>query len=142
MDLGLEGKTALVTGASSDGIGRAIAKALAAEGVQLCVAARRRELLEELAAEIVAAGGRKPYVVAVDLLQDDGPSKLAQEALAGLGSIGILMNCAGGGGGRFSIDTPEETWVREVNLNFMSVRKLTMAVVPDMIKHKWGRIVS
>ena len=142
MDLGLEGKTALVTGASSQGIGRAIAKALAAEGVQLCIAARRRELLDQLAGEIVAAGGKKPHVVAIDLLDDEGPSKLAQEALAALGSIGILMNCAGGGGGRFAIDAPEELWEREVNLNFTSVRKLTLAVVPDMIKHKWGRIIS
>lgn len=142
MDLGLEGKTALVTGASSQGIGRAIAKALAAEGVQLCVAARRRELLDQLADEIVAAGGRKPHVVAVDLLQDDGPKKLAQEALAGLGRIGILMNCAGGGGGRFAIDTPEEVWAREIMLNYTHVRKLTLAVVPDMIKHKWGRIIN
>jgi 3-oxoacyl-[acyl-carrier protein] reductase len=142
MDLGLEGKTALVTGASSHGIGRAIAKALAAEGVQLCVAARRRELLDELAGEIVAAGGKKPCVVAVDLLNEDGPAKLAQQALAGLGRIGILMNCAGGGGGRFAVDTPEEVWVREVNLNFTSVRKLTLAVVPDMITNNWGRIIS
>lgn len=142
MDLGLEGKTALVTGASSHGIGRAIAKALAAEGVQLCVAARRRELLDELAGEIVAAGGKKPCVVAVDLLQEDGPGKLAQQALAGLGRIGILMNCAGGGGGRFAIDTPEEVWAREIMLNYTHVRKLTLAVVPDMIKHKWGRIIN
>ena len=142
MEMGLDGKTALVTGASSQGIGRAIAKALADEGVHVCIAARRRELLDQLADEIAATGGTKPHVVAVDLLHDNGPTKLAQEALAALGRIGILMNCAGGGGGRFAIDTPEETWAREVNLNFTSVRKLALAVVPDMIKHGWGRIVS
>ena len=142
MEMGLEGKTALVTGASSQGIGRSIAKALAAEGVQLCIAARRQELLEQLAEEIVAAGGRRPHVVPADLLQEDAPAKLAQEALARMGSIGILMNSAGSGGGPYSIDTPEDVFEREVTLNFTSVRQLTLAIVPDMIKHKWGRIVN
>ena len=142
MDFELDGKTALVTGASSQGLGRAIAKALAAEGVQLCIAARRRELLDQLAEEITAAGGRKPHVVAVDMLQEGGPAQLANQALAALGRIDILMNCAGGGGGKFSIDTPEEIWAREMLFNFTMVRQLTLAVVPGMIKHQWGRIVS
>jgi len=68
MDLQLQGKTALVTGASM-GIGRAIAKGLAAEGVALCVAARRRDLLEALREEIVGAGNRAPHIVEADLLR-------------------------------------------------------------------------
>jgi 3-oxoacyl-[acyl-carrier protein] reductase len=142
MEMGLEGKTALVTGASSQGIGRAIAKGLAAEGVQLCIAARRRELLDQLAEEIVAARGKKPHVVPIDLLERDAPARLAQEALAKLGNIGILMNCAGGGGGHFGINASEELWEREANFNFTMQRKLMLAVVPDMIKNKFGRIVS
>ena len=66
MDLGLKGKTALVTGASI-GIGRGIALALAREGVRLAVVARRGNLLEELAGEIVAAGGTKPVLIVEDL---------------------------------------------------------------------------
>lgn len=142
MDLELTGKTALVTGASSLGIGRAIANALAAEGVRLCITARRRELLDELAAEIVAAGGKKPHVVALDIMAEDGPARLASEALAGLGRIDILANCAGGGGGKFAIDTPEATWQREITLNYTRVRQLTLSVVPGMVKNKWGRIIS
>ena len=61
MDLQLKGKTALITGASA-GIGRAIAKGLAAEGVKVCGAARRREPLEELSKEIIAEGGIQPAI--------------------------------------------------------------------------------
>ena len=67
MDLQIANKTALVTGAST-GIGRGIAKALAAEGVHVAIAARRTSLLHELAAEIVADGGQSPVVIACDLL--------------------------------------------------------------------------
>lgn len=142
MDLELSGRAALVTGASSQGIGRAIAMALATEGVRVCVAARRRSLLDERAAEIVAAGGKKPHVVAIDIMDEDGPRKLAQEAMDGLGRIDILANCAGGGGGKFAVDTPEETWLREITLNYTRVRQLSLAVVPGMMEHKWGRIIN
>jgi 3-oxoacyl-[acyl-carrier protein] reductase len=142
MDLQLEGKTALVTGASSQGIGRAIAKGLAAEGVKLCISARRRELLDQLSGEIVSAGGKQPQIAVVDLMREGAPQELAQEALQGLGRIDILVNSAGRGGGKFSIADPEEKWVKEITLNYTRVRQLILAVLPDMIKHKWGRIIN
>ena len=142
MNLELEGKTALVTGASSEGIGRAIAKGLAAEGVELCIAARRRELLEQLACEIAAAGKKQPHIVAVDLMMDNGPRLLAQQAIRGLGRIDILVNCAGGGGGKFSIADPEEKWAKEITLLYTRVRQLILAVLPGMMEHKWGRIIN
>ncbi len=140
MDLQLTGKTALVTGASQ-GIGRAIAKALAAEGVRVCIAARRRELLEELAREIVTAGGPTPHVAPVDVLAEGAPQALAQEALKALGRIEILINCAGGSR-PLGIDAPDEKWHEAMTLNFTRVRQLSHAVFPDMIKHGWGRIVN
>ncbi len=139
MDLQLTGKTALVTGASQ-GIGRAIAKALAAEGVRVCIAARRRELLEQLAQEIVAAGGAAPHIAAGDVMAEGSPQKLAQEALQALGRIDILINCAGGSR-PLAIDAPDEKWHEAMTLNFTRVRQLTHAVFPVMIKHGWGRIV-
>jgi 3-oxoacyl-[acyl-carrier protein] reductase len=138
MDLQLKGKTALVTGASQ-GIGRAIAKGLAAEGVKVCIAARRRELLEALAREIVAAGGAQPQIVNVDIMEEGAPQKLAQAALTGLGQINILINCAGGSRS-LPIDAPEEKWTEAMTLNF--TRVLSHAVFPDMIKHGWGRIIN
>jgi len=140
MDLQLAGKTALVTGASA-GIGRAIAKGLAVEGVKLCIAARRRGLLEELSAEIVAGGGLRPQIVTVDMLAEDAARRLTQEALNGLGQIDILANCAGGSDA-MALDAPDEKWAAVLDLNFVRVRQLTLAVLPGMIEHHWGRIIN
>ena len=82
MDLNLKGKTALVTGASI-GIGRGIALALAREGARLAVVARRGNLLEELAGEIVAAGGTEPVLIVEDLVQEGAPARIAKAALEG-----------------------------------------------------------
>ncbi len=59
-----------------------------------------------------------------------------------MGRIDILANCAGGGGGKFAIDTTEDTWLREITLNYTRVRQLSLAVIPGMIEHKWGRIIN
>ncbi|HEV7822301.1 MAG TPA: SDR family oxidoreductase [Burkholderiales bacterium] len=141
MDLQLKGKTALVTGASQ-GIGRAIAKGLAAEGVKICIAARRRELLEALGTEIVAAGGTPPHIAVVDIMEEGAPQKLVQEALTALGRIDILMNCAGGSRPPVPVDAPEAEWSEVLTLNFIRVRQLTHAALADMIKHNWGRIIN
>lgn len=124
------------------GIGRAIAKGLAAEGVQLCIAARRKSLLEELAREIVAAGGVRPVTVEVDLMEDGAPQRLVDAALQELGSIEILMNCAGGSEPPIPIDAPEAAWTQAMTLNFTRVRELTHAVLPGMIERRWGRIIN
>jgi len=141
MDLQLKGRTALVTGASM-GIGRAIAKGLAAEGVKLAIAARRRNLLDALADEIGAAGGSKPAVIEIDVMPDGAPEKLAQAARAALGAIDILINSAGGSQPAIPVDAPEEAWAQSMTLNFVRVRQLTHALLPDMIERRWGRIVN
>jgi len=141
MDLQLKGKTALVTGASM-GIGRAIAKGLAAEGVRVCVAARRQALLEELAREIVAAGGLAPAIVEIDVMPEGAPAKLAGAAARALGSIDILVNSAGGSNPALPIDAPEEKWQEAMTLNFTRLRQLTHAVLPGMIGRKWGRVIN
>jgi len=141
MDLQLKGKTALVTGASQ-GIGRCIAKMLATEGVKLCIAARRKNLLDDLAKEITAAGGIAPAIVEVDIMQDGAPQKLADAARAALGHVDILVNSAGGSRPAIPIDAPEEEWDSVMTLNFVRVRQLTHAVLPDMISNQWGRIIN
>jgi 3-oxoacyl-[acyl-carrier protein] reductase len=136
MDLGISGKTALVTGASA-GIGRAIAKSLAAEGVRLAVVARRRELLESLQAEI----GAKLVIIECDFMQEDAPQTIADGALAGLGSVDILVNNAGGSR-KFALDTGEAQWHEAMTLNFTRQRQLTHKLLEQMMARNWGRIVS
>jgi 3-oxoacyl-[acyl-carrier protein] reductase len=140
VELHLKGKTALVTGASM-GIGRAIAKGLAAEGVKVCITARRGHLLQELANEIVAEGGPNPHIAIIDIMEADAPQRLAQDALAGLGHVDILINCAGGSR-PLPIDAPEAKWEEAMTLNFTRVRQLTHALLPSMIEQQWGRIIN
>ncbi len=141
MDLQLKGKTALVTGASM-GIGRAIAKGLAAEGVKLCIAARRKPLLEALAHDITAAGGSRPAVVEIDIMPEGAPSQLVHVALAALGHIDILINSAGGSKPAIPVEAPDEAWEESMTLNFVRLRQVTHAVLPGMIERKWGRVIN
>jgi len=140
MDLQLHNKTALVTGASM-GIGRAIAKGLAAEGVHVAAVARRTELLETLAGEIVAGGGRRPVLICQDLIAEDAASSLHDAALGALGGVDILVNNAGGSR-KLPIDAPEERWVEAMTLNFTRQRQIAHALLPQMIERRWGRIIN
>ena len=136
MNLELSGRTALVTGASM-GIGRAIAASLAKEGVRLAVMARRRQLLEELEKEL----GHKLVVIECDFLQEGAAERIAQAALAGLGSVDILVNNAGGSR-RFTLESTDAQWDEALTLNFVRQRQLTHRLLPQMIGRKWGRVIN
>jgi 3-oxoacyl-[acyl-carrier protein] reductase len=136
MDLGISGKTALVTGASA-GIGRAIAKSLAAEGVRLAVVARRRELLESLEKDI----GAKLVIIEQDFMADDAAGRIAAAALSGLGAVDILINNAGGSRA-FKLDTGDAQWNEAMTLNFTRQRQLTHKLLDQMMARNWGRVVS
>jgi 3-oxoacyl-[acyl-carrier protein] reductase len=136
MNLEISGKTALVTGASA-GIGRQIAKSLAAEGVKLAVVARRKDLLETLQAEI----GAKLVIIGCDFMKEDAPQAIAEAALAGLGAVDILVNNAGGSR-KFDLKTSEAQWEEAMTLNFTRQRQLTHRLLDQMIARKWGRIVN
>ena len=140
MDLNINDKTALVTGASS-GIGRGIAIALGREGVRLAIAARRRDLLEETAKEITDAGGLAPIIIECDLMQEDAIDTIADTTLKDLGKVNVLINNAGGSRA-FNLDSTEEQWEEALTLNFTRQRQLTGALIENMIAAKWGRIVN
>jgi len=141
MDLQLKDRTALVTGASV-GIGRGIAKALAAEGVKLAISARRSDKLHEVAEEIVAAGGHRPVIIASDLYPEDAAAKLTAAALKGLGHVDILINNAGGSRSFKDLHVSEEAWQEAITLNFHRPRQVADALIDQMIARKWGRIIN
>lgn len=140
MDLELTGKTALVTGASR-GIGRAIALGLAREGAQVAVAARRKNLLDELATEIECAGGKLPVVIESDLYNPETPERLAASATQRLGRVDILINAAGGSR-PMPFESPVKRWDEGMTVNFFRLRELSHAVIPGMRERGFGRIVN
>ena len=139
MDLELKGRVAVVTGCSV-GIGREIAKVLAAEGVQTLVTARRAHLLATLQDEIEAASGIRPFALPLDLYDRAAPERILKAVLDAHGRVDILVNNAGGSR-PIPWDSPDEAWDESFALNFTPVRKLTKALLPGMIERRWGRIV-
>jgi 3-oxoacyl-[acyl-carrier protein] reductase len=140
MDLQLKGRTCLVTGASQ-GIGKGTARIMAAEGCRVAILARRKELLEELADEIAAAGAERPLVVAEDALPPDAPEKIRSAVYDAFGNCDILINCAGGSR-PVPWDADEDTWQEGMNLNFDALRRLTNAFLPGMQERQYGRIIN
>jgi 3-oxoacyl-[acyl-carrier protein] reductase len=140
MELDLKSRTAIVTGASV-GIGRAIAKGLAMEGVRVVAVARRKELLDKLVLEVHTEGGAVPVPVAQDILQPDAATRLAAVAIAELGHVDILVNNAGGSR-PLPVDAPDAAWDEALALNFTSYRKIAHALLPQMIERRWGRIIN
>lgn len=140
MNLGIKDKTALVTGASI-GIGRGIALALGTEGVRLALVARRDNLLQEVAREIVAKGGAEPALIVQDFMAEDAAQKIADTALAKLGTVDIVVNNAGGSR-PFKVDASEQLWNEAITLNFTRQRQLTHRLIDQMAARKWGRVVN
>lgn len=140
MDMQLNGRTALVTGASR-GIGTGAAKALAAEGCRLAICARRELLLLELADEIEAQGYERPVIIAEDLVPKNASAKVRDKVFDALGSCDILVNSAGGSR-PVAWDIGDAAWVEGMTLNFETVRRITEVFVPKMIENKYGHIVN
>jgi 3-oxoacyl-[acyl-carrier protein] reductase len=140
MNLDLKSRTAVVTGASI-GIGRAIARGLALEGVRVVAVARRRDLLEQLVEDVGAAGGAAVTPLVQDVMQEDAASKLALAAVAELGHVDILVNNAGGSR-PLPVDAPDSAWEEAIALNFTSYRKVAHALLPQMVERRWGRIIN
>lgn len=140
MDLQLDGKVALVTGASA-GLGRAIAAMLAKEGCRLAITARRTALLESLADEVTTAGHPRPLVLTDDITDLAAPARLRQQVLDAYGCVDILVNNAGGSRPFDGLGTREQ-WDEAMTLNFHAGRELTHALLGDMRARGYGRIIN
>lgn len=140
MDLKLRGKCAVVTGSTS-GIGEAIAKALAAEGVAVVIHGRRQSRANQVADEINAAGGRA-IIALGDLATDAGADAVAYAANEQLGCVDILVNNAGAFPQSTWFSADAAHWTDLYNQNVGSMVRLIDRLVPSMKRRGWGRVVS
>ncbi|HEX2088233.1 MAG TPA: SDR family NAD(P)-dependent oxidoreductase [Solirubrobacteraceae bacterium] len=133
---------ALLTGASS-GIGRELARELAAKRWQLAVAARTRDALETLAQELEAAGAPRPAVLETDLARRGAAGELARRAAAALGAVDVLVNNAGGGvGGRIATVGDRDEARDAFEVNYWSPLALVRALLAPMVERGSGMVVN
>ena len=137
MDLGLTGKRAIVC-ASSRGLGRGCAEALAAEGVSLVINGRTAETLEATANAISAAHGVSVTPIVADIATPEGQAAVMEAA----GTVDILVNNAGGPSPGDYNDWGRDEWLSAVEQNMLTPILLMKAVLPGMIEREWGRIVN
>ncbi len=133
----LEGKTALVTGASG-GIGGAIAKALHGAGATVGLSGTRVDPLEALAAEL----GERAHVLPCNLSDSDAVEALPKQAIEAMGGLDILVNNAGITRDNLFMRMKDEDWDAVININLTSTMRLCRGVMRPMMKARWGRIIN
>src|SRR5690606_13131845 len=141
MNLGLEGKTALVTGASK-GIGRAVATELAREGVKVTIVARDADRLEEAAGAIQAETGSEVLAVPGDLTRWEDARRAVEETINAWGRLDVLVNNAGSAPGGCILDLEPHHWDQALQLKFMGYVRATYAALPHMLRQGGGAIVN
>jgi 3-oxoacyl-[acyl-carrier protein] reductase len=140
MDLGLAGKTVLVTGGSR-GIGRAIALAFAAEGANLAICARGEEQLNRTADEVRATGVRV-FARSTDVCDRAAVESFVADAAADLGRIDVLVNNAGGARGKTFLEMTDAEWQQTADINFFSALHVARAAIPFLKVQKSSTIVN
>jgi 3-oxoacyl-[acyl-carrier protein] reductase len=137
VDLGIEGKVALVMGASS-GIGRGVAEALAREGAIVAVSSRSSERLDELAAEL--GGGSRPFPADTGDIERMG--SLPEEIAEALGPLAILVTNTGGPPRGAALENPRDQWEAAYRSLVLAPRTVVESALPAMRARGWGRIVN
>lgn len=141
MDTQLQGRVAMVSGASK-GIGRAIARALAAEGAHVSLAARSEPALRELATELDGAHGAACLPVAADLTREDDIRRWVAATRERFGGLDILVNNAGAIQGGPFLDMPHEAWLESFQLKLFGYVRVAKEVFPLLRARGGGRIVN
>jgi 3-oxoacyl-[acyl-carrier protein] reductase len=137
---GVEGRVALVTGASQ-GIGRACAQVLAAAGAKVALCARNQEKLNQLAVEITALGG-EAEAFKMDVSVEEEIKAGVKAVLARFGKVDILVNNAGVARDQLVMRMKRADWDEVLNTNLTGPFLLTQAVIGSMLKQRWGRIIN
>lgn len=140
MDLGLQGATALVTGASK-GIGFACAQLLAKEGCAVAINGRDEDRLGTAAESLASESGAKIVPVAGDMSVADDAERVNRQAIERLGSLDILVTCAGASPGGLIEELTEEHWAVSLGLKFLGYVRSCKAVLPHMRERGRGSIV-
>ena len=143
MDLRLKGRVAVVTG-SSKGIGRAIAKGLAGEGVNLVLIARTKDTIEQAASDIAREQGVETLPLTADVRSAEQVKAAADAAKAKFGTVHIVVNNAGSGIRRMDrqINWPDSDWMDDLNLKLLGMLRVTQAFLPIMPRDWSGRVIN
>ncbi len=141
MDLGIRDRVAMVA-ASSRGLGKAVAAALAAEGVRLAMCSRNAAAIEAAAREIAGKHGVEVFHRAVDVTDQEQARAFVRDTAARFGKIEICVTNAGGPPAKTFLNVTREEWLAAVELNLMSAVYLAREVLPYMQRQQWGRLVT
>ena len=141
MDLGLKDRVAIVA-ASSQGLGKGVALALAREGAKLAICARTSGAIQAAAEEIRNVTGVEVLARAMDVTAQDQVGELVEETQRRFGRIDICVTNAGGPPSKTFAETSTDDWISAVNLNLMSTVYLAREVLPVMQRQQWGRFIA
>ncbi|MDY0083366.1 MAG: SDR family oxidoreductase [Ignavibacteriaceae bacterium] len=141
MELGIKGKTALIT-ASSKGIGKAVAEGLAAEGCNVAICSRTKTTLIETAREIKLKYGIEPFWGLCDLSQQKDIDNFFNSVQKQFGTVDILVNNCGGPIPGFFRELSEEDWENAYKQILLSVIRFSNLVLSKMMEQEWGRIIN
>ena len=141
MDLGLTGKVAIVTG-GSEGIGKAAASRMAAEGARVVIVARRPDVLDDAAAEIKAATSGDVTPIPADVSQLDQIEGMFERVIEAHGRVDILVNNAGTSAGGYFGDATDEAWQADLDLKLFGAIRCSRLAIPHMKAAGGGRIIN
>ncbi len=141
MDLGLKDRVAIVA-ASSQGLGKGVALALAREGAKLAICARTPDTIQAAAEEIRKVTGAEVLARAMDVTAGDQVRELVEETQRRFGRIDVCVTNAGGPPAKTFAETSADDWISAVNLNLMSTVYFAREVLPVMQKQRWGRFIT